>query len=55
MTLAELAACWRAEADVLAKHGSEGTAVSLRRCADELEAAARAQADELLTLQEAAR
>jgi hypothetical protein len=51
---AELAASWRVKADTLAEHGADTTAVSLRRCADELDAAARGQADELLTLREAA-
>ena len=52
--LTDLAALWREEAERLAQWGAEGTAATLRRAADELEAALRARDDAPLTLQQAA-
>ena len=48
--LLELAAEWRATADTLAAHGAEQGAATCRLHAAELEAALRAQDDELLDL-----
>lgn len=54
-TLAELAACWRQDAELLARYGSEQAAGVCRLHADELDAAVQAGGDEALNLHQAAR
>jgi hypothetical protein len=53
--VAELAARWRADADLLEGHGAAQAAATARRLADQLDAAIRADLDVALTLTEAAR
>ena len=50
MTLPDLVKCWSAEATSLERWGDERGASILRQCATELDAAARAQDDEALTI-----
>ncbi len=52
--LLELAGRWRQEAEVLRGYGSDGAAAAAERHAAELEAAVRADADELLPPEAAA-
>lgn len=52
--LASLASRWFAEAETLATWGDGRGAEILRRCACELETEAQAQADEALTIEQAA-
>jgi hypothetical protein len=52
-TVASLSTRWRALAETLRAHAAEGAALAYERTADELDAALRLQADELLTLEEA--
>jgi len=55
VTLADLVACWRADAEVLGRRGCLEAARLLGSCADELDQALVAGNDETLTLAEAAR
>lgn len=54
MTSRELMTQWREDAATLARYGDERGAMLLRRAADDLEAALRAQDEELLDLDAAA-
>jgi len=54
MTLAELAARWREQAEGYARDGATGQAAVLRRVADELEQGCRAWCEAELSLAEAA-
>jgi hypothetical protein len=53
-TVASLSTQWRALAGTLRAHAAEGAARSYELAADDLDAALRLQADELLTLADAA-
>lgn len=52
-SVASLPTQWRALAGTLRAHAAEGAALAYEQAADELDAALRVQADELLTLEEA--
>jgi hypothetical protein len=54
MTPRELAAQWRADADVLDRHGATQLASTCRAHADALDAALRSEADDVLDLTTAA-
>lgn len=54
MTVRVLLAEWRADAERLRRYGAEGEARAVEACAAALETALRAQAEELMSLTEAA-